>query len=349
MANTWIAPTAKKWSAAASWSEAASPTSLIDAIFGGTFVGEAKVEAEALCRSLIMTGYTGTLNLSIGNLVIGGSTAQAENIAFKAAGTMIGGQQLKFASTFTAVAQAIFTSGKTLPWQVKFSATGKWILEEAFRLSGSSAKINLEAGELLANGKTIEIKEGGLNATGSASLDLSGATLIGLGIGEGFNWGSTGAIVTSAGTIIEVGSATRAASQFGGGGRTYKGVVRLIGREVIVDSISGQTWETVEVLNKGATEKGQKWKAGAKSIFSSLIFNGTEAERCRIETSKAAEPHKIEHVAGDYEPANSFVAVKDIIFEGGTLYLPHGFDLGGNTNIVFGPKPSGARPLAMMV
>lgn len=349
MAKTWVPATAKKWSAAASWEPSGAPAATEDAIFNAAAVGEAKVEAAALARSLIMTGYTGTLNLSIGNLELGSSTAQAENIVLKLAGTLAGTQKLKFVSTFTTTAQQILSGGKAIPWTMAFAAAGKWSLSEGLALMGTAAKINLEAGELLANGQTIEVREAGLNATGASTLDLTGSTLIGTGTAEGFNWASTGPVVTNAATVIEIGSLAHPTSQFGGGGKSYKGVVRLNGREVVVDSASGQTWETVEVLNKGTGATGQKWKAGAKSIFTTLVLNGTVGEPNRVETSKAGERHQLEHLGGgDYEVKGA-IAIKDFEYLGGTLYAPEATLLENTVKINKEAKPSAENKLVCTV
>lgn len=333
-----------KWQTAAGWTPETVPTSIIDALFTATHVGNCAVEAALRkCQSLVMTGYTGTF--TIGELEVGGATEQSEHIALKLAGTLAGGGTL-FLAHSVGVVQTIDTGGKTIPWKVQQTGTAKYkLLSNLTVFNATSRNYLLEAGELQANGNTIEVQNGSFSVSGAASLDLSSSKLIGLGELLGFNWGSSGTLTTNSATIIEIGNVSFPSSQFGGGGKTYKGTVKWIGRECRVDSILGQTFSegVLEILNKGASEKGIQTKAGATTTIlssSTLAFNGTEAEPNRIESSKAEEAHKWVIPAGGIETLARIVAIDQDFSGGGKLYAPNAVTITRSPNVVKEAKPA---------
>jgi hypothetical protein len=164
-----------------------------------------------------------------------------------------------------------------------------------------------------------------------AKLDLTSSTAV---VKE-WNGAAAEATVTTTGSTIEI---TGAGGNFVGGGLSYA-TTKIITRE---GKLSGSnTHTTLEFLNEGVAAKGIEVSQTTTQTFTNLNFKGKAGELARVESSKAATAWKLKHT-GDYEPVNSFVAVKDCTYEGGTLYLPNGKDEGGNTNIKFEAKPSGA-------
>jgi hypothetical protein len=351
--NEWNSSAAAKWQTLNKWTNPeAVPTSSTDAIFIAAKSGECKVEGNREARALSMTGYTGTFNIvAAAVLRIGGSTApkgEAQeapaNVALKLAGTLAGPGQLKLVGSVTSTPQTIDTGGKSIPWPVIFEeGGGKYKLETNLtQTTGSPNTFEISKGTLEVNGKTLTLDQIVLGGTGAIDLTASTLKVTGGEVGGvGYTNTGSGAVTTSAATVIELGDATHATPKFGGAGKTYKGTFKINGREAKLDHGEGQTLEAVEVLNKGTTEKGIQFKQGATTTFTTLAFNGTSEERCRCESNEAAKQWKLKG-PGDYEPANSYVAVKDCKYEGGTLYLPNGKDEGGNTGIKFEAKSSGS-------
>lgn len=89
--------------------------------------------------------------------------------------------------------------------------------------------------------------------------------------------------------------------------------------------------ETVKVYNPGI-----RLTEGTTQTVTTLTCNGTEAEPARLTSTVAGKAATIKTAEVEL---TGYLRVKDITVSSGVLYLPHGTDLGGNTNIKFEAKP----------
>lgn len=89
--------------------------------------------------------------------------------------------------------------------------------------------------------------------------------------------------------------------------------------------------ETVKVYNPGV-----RLPASTTQTVTTLTCNGTEAEPARLASTVAGTPATIAIAEGE---TTGVARVKDIKFAN-PRYMPNATDLGGNTNLIVGSKPS---------
>lgn len=290
-----------------------------------------EVTSASACRAAILEGtINGSLELNIGDATAP-TEAVLKELALKiiAGASFAGAFNVNFVST-AATVLGITTGGVSIAhsgtWTVK---TGKYRFEDNFN-ANSITKLLVEA-ELKGNAKTITVPMiEGRNGAG-ATIDLTNSTAV---LNE---WApETGNVITTTGSTIEINNA-KGGGNFSGNSRTYN-VTRLVNRKAQLGG--SNTHAELKFDNEGTAATGITVSQGTTQTFTVLNFKGKAGELARVESNEAAKAWKLKSTA-DYEPANSFVAVKDCTYEGGTLYLPHGEDLGGNTNIKFEAKPGG--------
>lgn len=116
----------------------------------------------------------------------------------------------------------------------------------------------------------------------------------------------------------------------------------------IVKKIEAGVWEMSANATETAVVAGvvniyaaglilEKGKIQTATVYS---CNGTESAPARVQSSTAGSAASL-NLPADLE-VTAYQRTKDLKVEGGVLYLPHGVDLGGNTNIKFEAKPAGA-------
>lgn len=166
----WSAASAGNWSTGANWKVSgttqASPPTANDDVQIGTGTGATQsnltITANAVCRSIDVTGYTGTLTHQAFTLTIGTSTANGTNKAllFPASGwTYTLGDPtfsaIAFISTVASTTQTVDFGGQTTG-PVTFNAaptSGYQLVNHGFS-NGSSAAVSLVQGTLDTNGQT---------------------------------------------------------------------------------------------------------------------------------------------------------------------------------------------------
>jgi hypothetical protein len=191
MAVRTIANGGGNWSAPGTWVEGFVPTSADDVVATATS-GNVTIDVASVCRSIDLTGYTGTLTHNAGvSLSIGDATAGAGNIALKFVPGMnyvlgdIATSSINFVST-SATVQSVDFGGKN-SGDVNYNATsnGSWQLVSTHS-TDYGAKITLTKGTLDINGQTCNW--GAFNSDnsnvrslilGNASIFLNGGGVIG--------------------------------------------------------------------------------------------------------------------------------------------------------------------------
>lgn len=344
MASEWNG-SKPKWQTPAGWTPEVVPTNEIDALFTAAHVANCAIEnAERACRSLMMTGYTGTLTMTGFPLKVGSGVAQAENIAIKVPATAtISGQRLDFVGTVTATAQTI-SIASALKTELRFSKSGKYQLGENLT-SAVTEKLRLEAGTLELNAKTLDM--GAVEVSGTPTLDTTNATIKLREVGMVWLFPATGTL-TSTGSTMEVLSPSATEKTFSGGGKSYA-TVSLTGSFITVAGSNSYTAHNIGA--KGAAEgKGIRWTVGTIQTCTALDLLGTEGSPSRLESTKAAEQAKLVLPVGGYQ-TNGFGVVKDIDASGGgTWYVPNATVIENSPNVKKEEKPiSGALPLVMLV
>lgn len=175
----WAPGANSNWSIGASWkvagvSQANPPTAADDTLFGsgqGANNFNCTVTANSVCRSMIQTGYTGTLNGS-GGVTIGDASGGAMTLAAGASYT--GSWTTKFAATTdnSGAGWPIACLGKSLPGAVTINGVGgKWSLADNFTTASS---ITMTDGTLVDNGFAVTALSYAFNSGNTHALTATG-------------------------------------------------------------------------------------------------------------------------------------------------------------------------------
>ena len=115
--KTWIATSAANWNTAANWSPAIVPTASDDVIFNSSANGNCTIATTAaVCNSLVVNGYTGSISSSV-SISISGGDGSADNYALKlesGSGFSQSANSVIFLGNSTSATYKIVNAGKTL-------------------------------------------------------------------------------------------------------------------------------------------------------------------------------------------------------------------------------------------
>jgi hypothetical protein len=206
----WDGTAGTKWATTSGGAGGASvPTSADDVYFDAASTGTVTpVTAQAICRTLNTTGFTGTVT-GTGTIIIHGGLTLNAGVTWSHSGSM----DIRAASgSFT-----ITTAGKTLgPTTFGFTgtSTATWTLGDAFTSSGAitvvsgtfdTANYNVTVTQLSSsNSNTRTINLGSSTVTLTAGAAFSMATITGLT----FNAGTSNIVCSAAGPLIASGGLT---------------------------------------------------------------------------------------------------------------------------------------------
>lgn len=191
----------------------AVPTSADDVFFdaASTNAATASITSTAVCKSLNLTGYQGSIAGS-GTLTVSGNVTVVSSMVWSFTGTLI----IDATSTFT-------SAGKNYAMDITFNSTGGTLtLADSLTLQGPKT-FNLTAGTLDLNGNTLStgiFSSSNSNTRsitfGSSNISListtPGTTILSMTTLNNFTWTGTGGFVRSANA-----SASLSVGTFSGG------------------------------------------------------------------------------------------------------------------------------------
>jgi len=236
----WDATAGTKWSTTSGGVGGSSVPTAADNVYLDTYISGCTINANAVCRSINCTGYTGTLTQSNTFLLtIGDSTAGAGNVALKfVAGmtyTCTTPGVITFVST-SAIVQTVDFANKTTKGGTTFNASsgGSWQYTGGHTETNS---VNLTKGTLDINGQSCAWRVFTCTSGQTRSLILGSSTITlnGAGINAGWNL-TTSALTLSAASSTIVCSGTN--FDFQGGGATY-GTVNFTGTITTFHKLQG--------------------------------------------------------------------------------------------------------------
>lgn len=205
---TWDGTAGSKWSTTSGGAGGSSvPTAADDVFFDANSTGTVTLSSSAVCRSIDMTGHTGTITGVSGlSLTVGDASGGA--ITWGSGGTYTGnasGSRIDFVSSSTngGAGWNLTQNGKTLSnWQYNFNnASGKWKLADDLNLSTSgSGQITHTAGEFATNDKTITSVQWQGSGTGAKTLTPGSSTINVYGNSGPFQYASTTNLTVSSNT-----------------------------------------------------------------------------------------------------------------------------------------------------
>lgn len=319
--GTWDASATTHWSASSGGSSGASvPTSLDDVVFNGSSgAGTCTVGARVPCKTLVCTGYTGTLDASANEITPYGSV------------TLVSGMTLAANSTFLMQASGTFTSGgKTVGYLYADAGTttlgdNLTVLGMGYNGSGSGG-----TGSFDLNGKTVNLS-GPLDASGGGSgLTLNGATVNFSGSGSQLIGTSGLTITLGTGTATFKFTGSAASADFGG--KTWGNVWLAIpsGDSFTLDTNSGTFADLKSDANTNVN-----FKNGKTFTATTFTFTGTAGNRITMRSTSAGSRYTLSDSSG----TNTFdyCDIKDCLASGGaTFRATHSINSGNNSGIDFG-------------
>jgi len=341
-ATRTISDAGGNWDDTGTWVEGAVPTAADDVVATATS-GSVTIVAgdDAFVRSIVLTGYTGTLSHNLATtLFIGDGTAGASNNALI---FPTSGWTYTLGSTTTAAIDFVSTSttqqnvnfGGKSAGSVNFNGVGgSWKLTGAMA-TGSAATVTLTNGSLDTNGQLLTIGRFNSDNSNTRSLTLGGLSSITLA-GTSTAWD----IDTTTGLTFDGGNTSITASAsgitFGGGGLTY-GTVAITGAGT--STINGaNTFGTL--TRTGTATKTNRLTLGANQVVSSgFNLNGNSAtNRLLVKSNTLGTPRTITNNALITSITNA--DFQDITGAGTASWdisaaTGNSGDAGGNSSITF--------------
>ncbi|PCJ57293.1 MAG: hypothetical protein COA79_16445 [Planctomycetota bacterium] len=349
--NKTISNAGGNWGDNATWVEGSPPTAAEDVIATGTS-GNVTINIAAVCRSINLTNYSGTLTHNAGiALSIGDGTVGAGNIAltFVAGMTYTLGDtvtsEIKFIST-SATIQTVDFAGKTTGSVTYDGVAGSWIYAGEHNM-GSATYLTLTNGTLDVNSQTVVwglFSSNNGNARtltmGSASIDLIGGVN-----SEFWNTNNVGGFTVTANTATV--KITRASSGccplFRSASKNFNGMSLIFnGGGIYTMYASNSTFSNVTVNggdpNNNGNDRLQINGSGTNFVVtSSLTFNGvSSAKRLTVHSNSGGSLRTITNAGATVSGKNTdFLDIKFTVVADLSAMTGGAGDLGGNVNIIF--------------
>lgn len=221
---TWNATAATKWATTSGGAGgAAIPTAADDVFFDVLSTGTCTLSASSVCRSIVCTGFTGTISHPAATIfTIGDGTAGAFTLAAGMTYTLGNANTSALAFISTTTGNNITFAGKTCG-NVEFNgAGGVWTLQDTVT-TGTGATITHTAGTLDTNGKTLNIGKFNSNNSNTRTLTLGASAITCSGNNTPWTINTSTNLTfnanTSSITLTNTGGTT-----FAGGALTYNNV-----------------------------------------------------------------------------------------------------------------------------
>lgn len=337
------------WGTGATWVGGVAPTAADDVQLDASS-GSVTITANAACRSLDCTGYTGTLrHMSSCMLTIGDGTAGAGSVALKLVAGMTytrdsnSSSAITFAST-SATVQTIDLGGQTVS-QVTFDgAGGSWQLVSSFT-SAAGGTLTHTRGTLDTNGQAVTILAYSSNNSNSRVLTL-GASVVTIFDGGYRVWRVNGTGFTlNAGTSQII--LTGASARFTGGGKTYYDLlIRGTGTTDIEDGAN--TFHDLERSNAAAVTLTLP-TSSFTALTGDFVASGTSGNLVTINSSSPGSAATLSKTTGTV--AIDYVSIRDSTATGGASFYAgtHSTDVSGNTGWVFTAPPAPGSPPRLLL
>ncbi len=315
------------WGDTACWVEEAVPTAADDVVATATS-GNVTIAANAYCRSINLSTYTGTLthntsvSLNVGD-ASGGDFVFGSGMTY----TPASGAAIYFVSS--RLGNTITTNGKILK-NVGFNhADGEWILQDNIHAN----YIGTAAGKFDANNKNVELET-------QASLSYGSTVVMGYGTWtlKGIGWWPAGGVVLSASqsTIILTGENDN--SYFVGQGHTY-GSVKIAAGNLNVQLEDSNTFNILEL---GAGSSIRIEKGTTQSIITSFIATGTAEDEIAISAVGSGGTPILSKSAASGRVTCDYLSLTDSVAAGGATWYAgsHSTDVSGNSGWLFEDAPA---------
>jgi hypothetical protein len=211
---SWDATAGTKWAATSGGAGGASVPTNADDVFFDAASGTVTVTLDSSfrqCKSLIFTGFTGTISSTAFGVTIFGSLVLSSTMT-------IVGSAFSWQMAGTTTGLTVTTNGKTLTGQLNFSgATGSWSLVDALTVSGS---LTVSAGTFTTNNFNVTASSLSSSNTNTRTINLGSSTVTLTGTTP-ISFGTSTNLTFNAGTSSIVCSSN---INFDGGNQTFRNV-----------------------------------------------------------------------------------------------------------------------------
>lgn len=342
----WAAAVAGNWNAGANWQvagvpQASPPTAADDVLFGsgvGATNSNVVVTASSVCRSLVMTGYTGTMSGS-GTLAIGDASGGIFTLAAGATYTLTSIVTMSSTSNNGGAGWAVTSAGAVFKGQLEFNGVGgQWFFADdwSFNSTAASNIVFLTNGTLNDNGKNISLTGAsgraqfgsGTTFTKSGTWTLSGTTASNI-----WNMSATCTFTDNGGSII-IAAASANTRTFVGAGKTYKRLTYTVAGSTGQLTITGvNTFDRIDFSDVTNARTLSMPTATVTTITTLFNVNGTSGKLMSV----------VGDVSSPIQQSCDFLSISSSDATNGPWYAgANSTDGGGNTgwNFTVPPAPS---------
>ncbi len=324
----------RSWADPLSWVEGAVPTQNDDVVATASS-GNLTIGVTAYCKSIDLTGYTGTFSPGARLHVYG-------SLKFVNTMTLGGSWGIEFNGSPSGA--TIETGGNGIRGLI-INGTGDWTLLDDWNVFGG-ANITVTAGHLDLSNRTIGYWLGSFISTGSAtrSTNLTNTTII-LGVG---NWNVNGSSnLTLTGSTIKLEGYN---FQFNGYGLSYNNVIfggsdsEATGNCII--TVSGNnTFQNLTILQRSGYTTTVKFTAGTtQTINGTFTATGTVSNKITLNSVTSGSQFNLSKSSGTVTV--SYCTIKDSNATGGATWDADdgtNIDNGNNTGWDFTPSANFLR------
>lgn len=346
------------WNATTAWVEGVVPTNADDVVATATS-GNLTINVQADCRSIDLTGYTGTLTHNSGiDLRVGGTTQPPNDRALKFVPGMTYTRGnpvtsgIVFRSNYTATAQKIDFGGKSVSGitfaVISGSGAPSWVLESALSQTNVTAYVNHQRGHVNTGGFQWTIGTYASNAfTSTRSLTLNNSVIQVNGTGTVWNTVATGYTVNPGTSTLWL-SNMNGARTFIGGGKAYGIFAMNSDADSPITVQDNNTFESFSVINN-ASGMLKLTSGSIQTVLGTLdTLTGAAGNLFSVQATTAGTPATISKASGTVQA--QYLSLKDITASGGAaFYAPNSTDLGGNTGWTFGFPDTAAPNVTLTV
>lgn len=241
MAEKVAKPAGGNWNTAGTWEPEGVPTASDDVFLKSTS-GSVTLNAAAVCRSINLTGYTGTLTHNAFDLTLGTSTEppSGKALVFPASGwtytlTSVTNSRIVLGGSFTTSAQTVDLGGKTIGnLQIGGASATSFKLLSGY-VQGATSSTTISRGTFDFNGQTCTIGIFSSVNSNVREVKFGAATLTILG-----NWECTTTSLTVAANTATA-TMSGAAVKFEGGSADWNGLtLKMTGSGAATLTLTGK-------------------------------------------------------------------------------------------------------------
>ncbi len=337
MATRTISVLGGNWNDVAAWTEAQVPTAADDVV-ATALSGGLVVTASSVCRSIVLTGYLGTLSGS-GDLTVGDAAGGGFVLASGMGRTYTGA--ITFASTTTG--NIVNTVGKTLASALTFDGVGGgWTIQTSALVT--TGTITLTNGALTAS----------VNVTAAAFAGSNSNTrrlTLGAGIWALTGTGTVWTLATATGLTLLQGTSTIRISDtsgvnktFAGGGQTYYNLDIPTGGAGIVILTGANVFNALTIT----APKAVRFPASVTTtIKTSPGWVGSVGNVITIDSSTGGTPATL-NIIGETDVICDYLSLQDSAGAGNIPFFAgaNSTNVSGNTNWTFTAGPTDAFGVA---